>query len=108
MKILNVQGQLSSTWYNKPTDTGLIMNFHATAPKCYKRSVVSGFVHRIHRACSNWVNFHDSLEKTKKENNQYPPAFYNPIIEDTITRLINSSEEEEKKKKSNVEQVTGG
>ena len=105
MKILNVQGQLSSTWYNKPTDTGLIMNFHATAPKRYKRSVVSGFVHRIHRACSNWVNFHDSLEKAKKvlENNQYPPAFYNPIIEDTITRLINSSEEEEKKKKSNVE-----
>ena len=37
MKILNVQGQLSSTWYNKPTDTGLIMNFHATAPKRYKR-----------------------------------------------------------------------
>ena len=83
------------------------MNFHATAPKRYKRSVVSGFVHRIHRACSNWINFHDSLEKAKKvlENNQYPPAFYNPIIEDTITRLINSSEEEEKKKKSNVEKT---
>ena len=105
MKILNVQGKLSSTWYNKPTDTGLIMNFHATAPKRYKRSVVSGFVHRIHRACSNWMNFHDSVEKAKKvlENNQYPPAFYNPIIEDTITRLINSNEEKERGEQKNAD-----
>ena len=66
------------------------MNFHALAPKRYKRSVVSGFVHRIHRSCSNWPNFHTSLEKSKQilENNQYPPAFYNPIIEETITGLI--------------------
>ena len=32
-------GRLSSTWYSKPTDTGLIMNYHALAPKKYKRSV---------------------------------------------------------------------
>ena len=62
----NMTGQLSSTWYNKPTDTGLIMNYHALAPKRYKRSVVSGFVHRIHRACSSWHYFHESLEKAKR------------------------------------------
>ena len=28
-------GELSSTWYYKPTDTGLIMNYHALAPKRY-------------------------------------------------------------------------
>ena len=45
MKILHEDnGKLSSTWYNKPTDTGLIMNYHALAPKKYKRSVLSGFV----------------------------------------------------------------
>ena len=32
----HVKGTLSSTWYNKPTDTGLIMNYHALAPKRYK------------------------------------------------------------------------
>ena len=53
-------GTLSSTWYNKPTDTGLIMNYHALAPKRYKRSVVSGFVYRIHRACSTTENFQTS------------------------------------------------
>ena len=81
--------QLSSTWYNKPTDTGLIMNFHALAPKRYKRSVVAGFVHRIYRACSSWSLFHQSLEKAKKilERNQYPPTYYNSIIYDTITKI---------------------
>ena len=70
-------GKLPSTWYNKPTDTGLIMNYHALAPKRYKRSVVSGFVHRIHRACSTGQHFHESLEKAKciLERNQYPPTY---------------------------------
>ena len=37
MLIINYQGNLSSTWYNKPTDTGLIMNCHALATKkCFR------------------------------------------------------------------------
>ena len=92
MKVLHDHetGKLSSTWYSKPTDTGLIMNFHALAPKRYKRSVVSGFVHRIYRACSSWSLFHESLEKAKRilEKNQYSPAFYDPIINKTIEKLV--------------------
>ena len=82
MCISNINGSLSSTWYTKPTDTGLVMNFHALAPKKYKRAVVSGFVHRIYRACSSWETFDSSLKKAIKilEQNQYPPDFYNPII----------------------------
>ena len=91
MKILNNNGSLSSTWYTKPTDTGLIMNFHSLAPKKYKRSVVSGFVHRIYRACSSWSLFHNSLVKAKNilEQNQYPPTFYEPIVNATLDRIIN-------------------
>ena len=94
MKIINCQGKLSSTWYNKPTDTGLIMNYHALAPKKYKWSVVSGFVYRIHRACSTWGHFHESLEKAKRvlEKNQYPPDFYEPIIDQTIKNIYNGKE----------------
>lgn len=102
MRIINRNGQLSSTWYSKPSDTGLIMNFHALAPKRYKRSVVSGFVHRIYRACSSWANVHASLEKAKQilEHNQYPPMFYNPIIEETLSKIL----ENENKEKPAVEQ----
>ena len=61
MQFMNNDCRLSSTWYSKLSDTGLIMNFHALAPKRYKRSVVSGFVHRIYRACSSWEHIHSSL-----------------------------------------------
>ena len=92
MKIIHNHdtGELSSTWYFKPTDTGLIMNFHALAPKRYKRSVVTGFVHRIYRACSSWKLFHESLEKAKRvlERNQYSPAFYEPLIREALASLV--------------------
>jgi len=60
----------------------------------YKKSLISGFVHRIHRACSSRQNFDDSLEKAKSilEKNQYPPQIYNPIIERTIEKLNVMSE----------------
>jgi len=63
MKIMRAEGKLTLTWYCKSTDTGLIMNFHALAPIKYKRSVVSGMVHRIFQACSTWKNFHHSFGK---------------------------------------------
>ena len=86
-------GGLSSTWFCKPTDTGLVMNFHALAPKRYKESVVSGFVHRIFRACSSWNNFQDGLERVKSilEKNQYPPQFYNSVIQNTKEKLLSSA-----------------
>ena len=94
-------GKLSSTWYNKPTDTGLIMNYHALAPKRYKRSVVSGFVYRIFNACSSWSFFHSSLEKAKQilEKNQYSPNFYNPIIKETLENIITERNNKEKRNK---------
>ena len=70
------------------------MNYHALAPKRYKRSVVSGFVYMIFRACSSWQHFHASMEKAKQvlERNQYPPNFYNPIIKDTLNTILQEAE----------------
>ena len=110
MLIINDRGNLSSTWYNKPTDTGLIMNFHALAPKKYKWSVVSGFVYRIHRACSTWDLFSKSLDKAKRilEKNQYPPDFYEPIIDKTLRDIIQGKEvraEQEQEGRTEEERV---
>ena len=96
MLIKRDSNRLSSTWYQKPTDTGLVMNYHALSPKRYKKSVVAGFVHRIYRACSSWQLFHDSLERAKQilERNQYPPQFYNPIIKQALVKILKPDEEE--------------
>ena len=90
MRIIHSDGRLSSTWCNKPTDTGLIMNYHALAPERYKRSVVSGIVYLIYRACSSWQHFPQSLEKAKRvlEHNQYLPNFYDPIIKDSLNNIL--------------------
>ena len=60
------------------------------APRRYKRSIVKSFIHRVYNACSNWANFHVSLEKAKTilENNQYPKSFYEPIIHGTLERIV--------------------
>ena len=114
MKIIHKGDELTSTWFTKVTDTGLIMNFHALAPLKYKRSVVSGMVHRIHHACSTWINFHESLEKAKAilQKNQYPPSFYEPIINKTLTKIYSekkkdNNEEEEPEKKLVILQYRG-
>ena len=88
--INHVNDTLSSTWYCKPTHIGQIMNYHILAPKCYKRSVVAGFVFRVYRACSSWENIHDSVEKVKMilQRNQYPQNFYDPVISNTIEKLV--------------------
>ena len=98
MLLIRNGNKLTSTWYCKPTDTGLVMNFHALAPRRYKRAVVSGFIHRIHRACSTWENFHTSLQKAKEilEKNQYSPHFYESVIKDTIERIITPVNAEER------------
>ena len=73
------------------------MNFQALAPKRYKRGVVSGFVHRIYRACSTWENFHTSLNKAKEilEKNQYPPPFYEEVIAKTLEKIVGPQEHNE-------------
>ena len=94
---MNNEGTLSATWYFKPSDTGLIMNFHALAPVKYKRATVIGFVYRIYRACSDWFNFHESVERAKDIllKNQYPPSFTDKYIKETISKIVN---EEQRKK----------
>ena len=37
MLVHNVEGSLSSSWYRKPTDTGLTLNFHSLSPMKYKK-----------------------------------------------------------------------
>ena len=58
---------------------------------------MSGFVHRIYRACSDWNAFHESLERAKKilQKNQYPEAFYEPIISETLTKIIQKDSNDE-------------
>ena len=86
------------------------MNHHALSPRRYKQSVVAGFVHRIHRACSTWNNFHESLLKAKciLERNQYPPDFYEPIIKKAIDKILNADDTLNDNEKDNSNEKQNG
>ena len=66
------------------------MNYHSLVPESYKRSVVSGMVHRIIRAYSSWKSIHESLEKAKILLNkyQYPQSFYDSITAMCIKSIV--------------------
>ena len=50
-------------WYQKPTDTSIILNFRGCAPLHYKRNVIEGTVHRIFISTSTWEDFDQALGK---------------------------------------------
>ena len=89
MCIEHNNNSLSSTWYCKPTDTGLLLNFHALTPKRFKRSVVQGFVFRIWRACSSKKSLHESLTKAKEISNETnsPMVFITSLSLQQLKRL---------------------
>ena len=65
MKILRHQDSLKTKWFTKPTDTGLMLNFHSLAPTQYKRNVVEGTIHRINHTTTDWIAFHDGVAKAQ-------------------------------------------
>ena len=85
------EGNLTTAWYQKPTDTGLMLSFRAWAPTVYKKNIIEGTIHRIFNATSNWALFHEALTKAMRcwEDNQYPPQFYESIIRRTMEKLVN-------------------
>ena len=96
-----------------PTNRGLTMNYNAMnynalAPTKYKKSVVSGLVHRLHQACSSWKGFQDCLEKTKSMlgNNQYSTQFFKSIISSlTLSNIIRNGKDKEGDKNDEEDEV---
>ena len=91
-----------------------ILASHSTASMTTPRlngtalEVDKGFVHRIHRACSTWPHFHQSLEKAKQilEQNQYPPAFYDPLIRQTLQDILVEKEQSQEKQTPDTTNIT--
>ena len=84
------QNKFSTSWYTKPSDTGVYLSSYACAPTKYKRNIVEGAIQRIHHTTSNWANFGSAVSKltTCLEANQYHPSFYSPLIRNTIENTL--------------------
>ena len=108
MLIQRRDDRLKSGWYTKPTDTGLMMDYHSLAPIKYKRNVVEGKVHRINQATSEWDEFTAGIEKAEKqfEKNRYPPQFYSQIVRKTVYTIIQKETHVNKNPSQKVDPLT--
>ena len=57
---------ISTGWYRKPTDTGLVLSAMALAPRSFKRGMVLGTFHRIYNASSTWNLFHEGVNRFRE------------------------------------------
>ena len=77
LSMTKINSKNVSTWYRESTDTGVILNFNYNVPMISLTRIVSGFVHRIFNACSNWEELSKSWAEPEKTitSNQYPKQF---------------------------------
>ena len=63
MLATRAKSRLQTSWYCKPTDTGLSFSYYAVATSEYNWNIAEGTIHRIHHATSTWEAFNGGLEK---------------------------------------------
>ena len=51
--------KLSCEWYQKPSDTKIILSFPSCAPIQHKRTLIEGTILRLIRSTSSWQDFNE-------------------------------------------------
>ena len=80
MKLELKEGKIATSWYQKPTDAGLVLQFRALTPMVYK-NIIERTLYKIFESTSTWQNIVEGVDSAMKvwEANQYP-QFYQPLI----------------------------
>ena len=91
LNLNDLQGRgVTCSWYQKPTDTGTILNYRSCAPIQYKQNNIQGTVHRVFRSTSSWEQF-DKATKTNRAQwltNQYPENCSAKVAADDLRKTI--------------------
>ena len=81
---------ISCGWYQKPTDTGTILNFRSCAPLQYKRSVIEGTVYRVFRSTSTWEEYDKAMKINREQwlDNPYPESWSSWVASHALEKII--------------------
>ena len=87
---MSSKSNITCHWYQKPTDTGKILNFCSCATLQHKKNVIQGTVHRVLNAISGWLAFDQALEKNKtcSTKNQYTEDWSSKIVNQTLEKIM--------------------
>ena len=77
VEIIREQDKLTTTFYRKPTFSGVYSNFESFLRWVYIFGMVYTLVYRCFCICSNWTQFHSELILLKGifQKNAYPKHF---------------------------------
>jgi hypothetical protein len=90
--------QFETKVFRKPTNTNVLMNYEAMAPKKWKKSIIMGFLHRAKRITSSQKLFEEELNNIREifRANGYPLSFVNNTIDEFITERKTDDNQEQK------------
>ena len=92
---MSSKSNITCHWYQKPTDTRIILNFCSCASLQHKKNVIQGAVLRVFNATFNWLAFDQALEKNKTcwTKNQYPEDWSSKIVNQTLEKIISGGKD---------------
>ena len=95
--------QFETKVFKKPTNTGVLLNYEAMAPKQWKRAIIKCFLVRAKRISSSPELFNKELHNIKRifKENAYPEHFVNEVI----SEFFQSIEKETKSEKTKSEKT---
>ena len=82
-----INGRIETNIFRKTTDTGKCLNYKSECHEKYKISVITNYLNRAYKVCTNWKDFNLEISKIKQIliNNDYP----NTIVEKHIKYFLN-------------------
>ena len=72
--------------YQKPTNSGIYLNYNSEFPQCYKNAAMYALIHRTYKISSNWQLFNNHIHTLKQAfvYNSYP----NHLFDTTLNRYL--------------------
>ena len=91
--------QFKTQVYHKPTDQGFCLNADGECVEKYKISVITNYLNRAFKLCSNWLDFHSEVQCIKQRliNNNYSNKMVDTQINKFLGQKLKPAEEKEKK-----------
>ena len=85
--------EYDSCMWRKPTNTGLLLNFHSICPTTWKSGLIKCLLHHAKYICSNYSLYKQKIEKLRMlfQKNAYHNWFINKIITKFEDRNFNNT-----------------
>lgn len=87
---ISINGSTVETWvFRKKTHTGVMLNFNAIVPNCWKTGLIRCLLHSAKKICSSDLLFDKEVVKLRNlfASNGYPGAYFNSALEKFLASL---------------------